>query len=230
MFGKHRSADRGHVTAKDKEEPKIQMVEDATDLALDSETHTHADLGSDFGDRPSALARAAGIPETPRRSELPGSLPRRTAEPRPSAEADGRKLHVGREISLTGEIKACERLVVEGTVEASLTNSRVLEITATGVFKGSAEVDTAEVSGRFEGDLSVRDRLYVRCGGRVSGNIQYAEIQIERGGIIAGTVDVLSRKRALAGAPAMPTDLDERKRDDDYVDTFTDPAFEREVG
>jgi hypothetical protein len=40
----------------------------------------------------------------------------------------------------------------------------------------------------------------------------------------------LSRKRALAGAPAMPTDLDERKRDDDYVDTFTDPAFEREVG
>ena len=38
---------------------------------------------------------------------------------------EGRKLVVGREICLSGEIKACERLIVEGRVEADLTDSRV---------------------------------------------------------------------------------------------------------
>src|SRR5260370_29154711 len=66
-------------------------------------------------------------------------------------DAETRKLIVGREISLSGEITACDRLVVEGSVEANLANCRDIDIAKGGLFKASASIDAAEVRGRFEG-------------------------------------------------------------------------------
>src|SRR5690349_6505981 len=43
-------------------------------------------------------------------------------KPAPAGDNEGKKLIVGREIVLTGEIRACDRLVVEGRVEAALTD------------------------------------------------------------------------------------------------------------
>jgi cytoskeletal protein CcmA (bactofilin family) len=116
-----------------------------------------------------------------------GAPARRTEErPAPSGDYDGKKLIVGKQIVLSGEIKACEKLVVEGKVEASLTDSHSIEILPDGLFKGTASIDVADISGRFEGDLVVRDRLTLRSTGHISGNVRYGEMQIERGGVIAG--------------------------------------------
>jgi cytoskeletal protein CcmA (bactofilin family) len=102
-----------------------------------------------------------------------------------------KKLVVGREISLAGEITDCDILVVEGTVRASLQDSRRLEISETGVFEGKVEIDVAEIKGRFEGELTARGRLVVRRTGQVIGRIRYAELEIERGGRISGDVELL---------------------------------------
>ncbi len=87
----------------------------------------------------------------------------------PKREAQLRKLIVGREISLAGEITSCDRLVVEGSVEANLANCRDIEISDTGVYKGSASIEEAEIRGRFDGVLNVRRRLLIRSTGRVAG-------------------------------------------------------------
>jgi cytoskeletal protein CcmA (bactofilin family) len=113
--------------------------------------------------------------------------------------SQGKKLIVGREISLSGQISACDTLVVEGTVEASLSNSRTVEIAETGIFRGEIEIDVAEISGQFEGSLTARTRLIIRGKGRVTGTIRYAELEIERGGRIAGQVEVI--EKATAAGP-----------------------------
>lgn len=125
-------------------------------------------------------------PEIPRRvTEIPG------ASHAPSAldTDDTKKLIVGREIRLNGEITACEKLVVEGRVEANLSDSRIIDIATTGYFKGTAEVDEAIISGEFQGTLTVRGRLFVRATGKVSGEVRYGELEIERGGRLSGDVD-----------------------------------------
>jgi cytoskeletal protein CcmA (bactofilin family) len=94
---------------------------------------------------------------------------------------------VGREIVLSGEISACDRLVVEGTVKANIRDCREIAIAEGGLFTGSASVETAEISGRFEGELSVSGRLIIRASGKVSASVRYREIEIERGGEISGT-------------------------------------------
>ena len=103
-------------------------------------------------------------------------------------EPETRKLIVGREISLSGEITACDRLVVEGSVAANLANCRDIDIAESGLFKGSASIEDAEVRGRFEGTLNVRRRLLIRATGRVTGSVRYGQIEIECGGQISGDV------------------------------------------
>lgn len=119
-----------------------------------------------------------------------------------SSNAEPKVLLIGREISLTGQITACDKVVVEGRVEAQLTDSRFVEITESGQFKGSAEVDEAEIRGRFEGRLSVRGRLLIRGSGKVSGEIAYGQVEIECGGEISGTVQTVAAGRTSSSSAA----------------------------
>jgi cytoskeletal protein CcmA (bactofilin family) len=105
--------------------------------------------------------------------------------------SESRKLTVGRDICLAGEITSCDKLVVEGRVEVHLSDARVIEIAPSGFFKGSAEVELADVSGRFDGELIARDKLIVRNGGRIKGSIRYGSIVIESGGEISGDMRTL---------------------------------------
>lgn len=99
-------------------------------------------------------------------------------------------LTVGRNIQLTGQISTCDKLIVEGYIEAELDSCREIDVTATGTFKGSAEIETATISGIFEGSLTVRHRLTVKKGARIDGTVQYREMEVEPGAIITGTVSL----------------------------------------
>ena len=102
----------------------------------------------------------------------------------------GSKLIVGPNIKLKGvEITDCDTLVVEGRVEATM-DSRVIQIAERGAFKGSAEIDIAEIRGEFDGDLTVRQKLMIYSSGRVSGKIRYGKVVIEEGGQLTGDVQV----------------------------------------
>jgi cytoskeletal protein CcmA (bactofilin family) len=111
-------------------------------------------------------------------------------------------LIVGREISLSGEINSCDQLVVEGSVEANLQNCREVDIAESGLFKGSASIDTAEVNGRFEGTLTVRNRLFIRSSGRVSGTIRYGQLEVECGGQITGDIQAQPGEEVISGLGA----------------------------
>ncbi|MFO1242659.1 MAG: polymer-forming cytoskeletal protein [Rickettsiales bacterium] len=110
----------------------------------------------------------------------------------PSAIASGkgskRILTVGNDITLNGEIASCDRIVIEGRVDAILKEVHTVEIAESGSFKGKAEIEDAEISGVFDGELVVRNRLTIYSTGKVRGKIAYGEIEIERGGEITGEI------------------------------------------
>jgi cytoskeletal protein CcmA (bactofilin family) len=143
--------------------------------------------------------QAPETPETIRRPVTePIGMPVTTTPPVPAAasaplpsrrsESGLRQLTVGREISLSGEIASCDTLIVEGSVEANLQNCRDVDIAESGLFRGTAEIENADVRGTFEGSLTVRKRLLIRAGGQVTGTIRYGQIEIELGGQISGDV------------------------------------------
>jgi cytoskeletal protein CcmA (bactofilin family) len=130
----------------------------------------------------------AGRPSEAARLPEPIRRPAEPAAPQRKGDAEARTLIVGREITLSGEITSCDKLIVEGSVEANLANCRDIVIADSGLFKGSASIDDAEIRGRFEGNLVVRKRLLIKSSGRVSGAIRYGQIEIECGGQISGDI------------------------------------------
>ena len=128
------------------------------------------------------------LPDKSRRlPEMSGGRGRR---PDKARRDDGKLLVVGREIVLSGEINSCDRLVVEGNVEATMKDCREIEIAETGTFTGQVEFDRADISGVFEGELTAREHLVVRATGRITGKVRFGELEIERGGQIIGDVQV----------------------------------------
>lgn len=118
----------------------------------------------------------------------------------PSVNAPGKelgsKLTVGPNIKLKGvEITDCDTLVVEGTVEATM-DSRVIQISELGAFKGSADIDVAEIHGQFDGNLTVRQKLVIYATGKVIGKIRYGKLVIEEGGQLSGDIQVGSASTA----------------------------------
>ena len=92
--------------------------------------------------------------------------------------------------------------MVEGAVEATLNDTRALEIAESGRFTGGCEVEEADISGVYEGDLTVRRRLFVRGTGKLTGTVRYGELELERGGQIAGNISVLDSAASRAGSPS----------------------------
>lgn len=107
------------------------------------------------------------------------------------------KLTVGPNIKLKGvEITDCDTLVVEGSVEATM-DSRVIQISERGAFKGSAEIDVAEIRGLFEGNLTVRQKLVIYATGRVTGKVRYGKVVIEEGGQLSGEIEAVTGAGAV---------------------------------
>lgn len=115
----------------------------------------------------------------------------------PAAARERRTLVVGHGISVQGTVQDAERLVVEGTVEASMIHATELAISPGGTFKGEIEVEDAEIAGTIDGTLMARGNLIVRATGKVLGTARCRRLQVEDGGQITGRIEML----ADAGAP-----------------------------
>ena len=74
----------------------------------------------------------------------------------------------------------------------------MLQIAEKGVFCGVVAVDSAEIHGRLEGELTVRKQLVVHATGRLSGKIRYARIKVEEGAELSGEISVLDKTPASA--------------------------------
>ena len=155
-------------------------------------------------------APSLGMPSTsaPPPAAAPTAATSLVAPPRPvpvpdrAREASERRtLVVGRGISVQGTVADAERLVVEGTVEASMIHAAELSIAPGGVFKGEVEVEDAEIGGTIDGTLTVRGNLIVRATGKVLGTARCRRLQVEDGGQITGRIEMLTDGAAKVEAP-----------------------------
>jgi len=136
------------------------------------------------------LPPAAPLPPPP--ALRPPSPPATFARAPGRDLADRRTLVVGRGISLQGTVQDAERLVVEGTVEASTIQASELSISHGGLFKGEIEVEEAEIAGTIDGTLIARASLVIRNTGRVLGTARCRRLQVEDGGQISGRVEMIT--------------------------------------
>jgi cytoskeletal protein CcmA (bactofilin family) len=72
-------------------------------------------------------------------------------------------------------------------VEGDLVAKDVL-IGAAGVVTGTTEADFIDVKGELNQSITSKSVLIVRNTGKVTGDVTYGEIEIERGGKVKGSM------------------------------------------
>jgi cytoskeletal protein CcmA (bactofilin family) len=132
------------------------------------------------------------LPAVQRPTLAPAGTPARDPSER-------RTLVVGSGISVQGTVQDAERLVVLGTVEASMIRATELAVSPGGMFKGEVEVEDAEIEGTINGTLTARGSLMVRATGRVLGTARCHRLQVENGGQISGQME-MQTEGARAGS------------------------------
>lgn len=170
MFHKQNIPSSGpSTTDSDVQNSDTTTNKETTKMSETSQENTFMNTNPNPFQRPTSHATAYGTAET-------------------NTSAEGRKLIIGKGITLSGEIENCDQLLVEGTVEATLNGAKLLDIAESGIFYGSVDIEEAVIAGRFEGDLTVDGRVTVTASGTVTGTITYRELTVEAGATIEGKI------------------------------------------
>jgi cytoskeletal protein CcmA (bactofilin family) len=94
---------------------------------------------------------------------------------------------VGEGVKLTGNFVVPDIASISGTIEGELTAREIL-IGSTGILKGKVTADVVDVRGEIHDNLTANKSLFIRSTGKVIGTVQYAEIEIEKGGDLQGNL------------------------------------------
>ncbi len=111
-----------------------------------------------------------------------------SATPSSNAQTTAR---LGPGLRITGEVTGSEDLRVEGVIEGliSLEDHR-LTVGSSAHIRADIVAREALVSGEVTGNISARDRIEIRKGGSVVGDITTARIVIEDGTRFKGSIDM----------------------------------------
>jgi len=95
---------------------------------------------------------------------------------------------IGSGLVIRGELQGQEDLVIEGTVEGTITMEKNLTIEEGGKIKANIETETITVRGEVVGDLVARDKISVHRGARITGDMKAPRIEIEDGAYYKGNI------------------------------------------
>lgn len=125
------------------------------------------------------------------------------AEPKQTGpDIEPNTLYVGQGVCLRGDVTVPGTVVVDGTIEGNIT-ARTVWLSETGVIKGRLVATEAEIYGSASQTVEVRQLLDVHSTGRVTGDISYGELQLEKGAVLTGTLKVLSGAMEPALEPVL---------------------------
>ena len=97
------------------------------------------------------------------------------------------KVIIGHGVAINGEIKKAEEVQIDGEADVTMKTDNLL-VGATGDCKGDIETHNADIWGNFDGDIKASGTLTIQEEGKVSGKIEYQNLQIKLGGQISGDI------------------------------------------
>lgn len=97
---------------------------------------------------------------------------------------------IGRGLYIKGELHGEEDLIIEGTVEGTITMQKSLTIEAEGRIKADIETENITVRGEMVGDLSAREKITLHAGSKMIGDMRAPRIEIEDGAYYKGRIDM----------------------------------------
>ncbi|HVG55375.1 MAG TPA: polymer-forming cytoskeletal protein [Vicinamibacterales bacterium] len=141
----------------------------------------------------------------------PAPAAHQPASPAPAPQPETRRIerdvvNIGKSVVIKGELNGSEDLTIEGHVEGKIElKDHVLTIGPNGRIKAQVLAKSVIVLGEVNGNVTATEKVDIRDGGSVDGDIISPRVAIAEGAHFRGTVD-MQRKAAgpQAQQPAKP--------------------------
>ncbi|MEA3134938.1 MAG: hypothetical protein QOG17_2784 [Gammaproteobacteria bacterium] len=123
----------------------------------------------------------------------------KAAEPRPVdarvpearvPDAAPRASVLGPTLRFRGELSAQEDLIIQGSVEGSITHTQSLTVGTDGSMKGDIRARVIVVDGKVEGDLYATESVNIRATAKVKGNVFAPRVGIHDGAFFQGQIEM----------------------------------------
>ena len=135
-----------------------------------------------------------------RRAESPGASSNEAPAIRPASSSANTVACLPDTIEVTGKICGQADLRIDGRVEGPISlEGHRLTVGPTGQLKSEVTANEIVVQGRVVGNLRARDRIEIKNGGSVAGDIHTARISIEDGADFKGRAEIEAAKPHSAG-------------------------------
>jgi cytoskeletal protein CcmA (bactofilin family) len=141
-----------------------------------------------------------------------------TAQPGAAADGAARKIgdvsearvpHIGRSVSIKGDVSASEDLTIDGQMEGRIDlPDHALTVGPNATIVADITVRVATIFGTVVGSITAREKIDLRMGGSVEGQITCARLAVQEGATLNGKVDAKGERRPAersvtpGGAPA----------------------------
>ena len=106
------------------------------------------------------------------------------------------KVVIGHGVVINGEIKKADEVQIDGDADVTMKTDNLV-VGATGDCKGSIETHNADIWGEFDGDIKASGTLTIQEQGKVSGKIEYQNLQIKLGGQISGDIKLSDKIQSI---------------------------------
>ena len=106
------------------------------------------------------------------------------------------KVVIGHGVTINGEIKKADEVQIDGEADVTMKTDNLV-VGASGDCKGSIETHNADIWGEFDGDIKASGTLTIQEQGKVSGKIEYQNLQIKLGGQISGDIKLSDKIQSI---------------------------------
>jgi cytoskeletal protein CcmA (bactofilin family) len=104
-------------------------------------------------------------------------------------------VNIGKSIVIKGELNGSEDLTVEGQVEGTIDlRENVLTIGANGNIKAQVFAKSVIVLGEVTGNITASQKVEIRDGGSVEGDLVSPRVAISEGARFRGSVDMQTKR------------------------------------
>ncbi len=112
-------------------------------------------------------------------------------------------------MSIKGEIKSREELIIEGEVEGSVESQSVVTVGPNGKVKANIKAREVVIYGSVRGNVEVSEKILIREKGNLVGDIRTAGIGIDDGAYFKGSIDIVRPVPQQAAKAARAEDREE---------------------
>jgi cytoskeletal protein CcmA (bactofilin family) len=106
-------------------------------------------------------------------------------------EADfGPEMTIGATVTVNGKITFQREILIDGVFEGEFEGNGKIVVGPEAFVKADMDVQEAEISGKVEGNITVKYRLILRGNAEVKGNITAPRLSVDEGVSIIGQMHV----------------------------------------